>query len=290
MSPFRFRFATLLVVVLLVAAPCLAAQEEPKLSEEEMKEFLLHAKILSAKGTPKGITSPSRLTLTDGKITHDAGFQTVDVHKTKEVFPDGRTEFNFVDSYKYDIAAYELAKLLGLGDMIPVTVERSYEGQKGAISWWVSTMMDEVTRYTKKITPPDVDAWNRQMYKKRIFAQLVYDTDPNLTNVLISPDWHLWMIDFTRAFRLHRDLLSVGDIKAVVIERQLLEKLRKLDRDELTQKTKGVLIKPEIDGVMARRDKIVSLFDGLIAKKGEKAVVYDDPVAGLEIRRSWQAE
>jgi len=35
----------------------------------------------------------------------------------------------------------------------------------------------------------------------RVFSQLVYDTDRNLGNVLISEDWHLWMIDFTRAFR-----------------------------------------------------------------------------------------
>jgi len=30
---------------------------------------------------------------------------------------------------------------------------------------------------------------------------------------------------------------------------------------------------------MARRDKIVAIFDDLIAKKGEKEVLYDDPVA-----------
>jgi hypothetical protein len=63
-----------------------------------------------------------------------------------------------------------------------------------------------------------------------------------------------------------------------MIERRLLDRLRKLSGDELTQKTKGYLFKSEVDGVMARRDKIVKLFDELIAKKGEKAVVYDDPL------------
>jgi hypothetical protein len=28
--------------------------------------------------------------------------------------------------------------------------------------------------------------WNNQMYKVRVFDQLVYDDDPNLTNVLIG--------------------------------------------------------------------------------------------------------
>jgi len=282
----QFRPVILFVALLMAcapratprASPGVSAQEEPKLSEEEIGQFLLSARIVNSKTTPKGITMPSRLTLTDGKITHDAGFQTINERKNKQEFPDGRSEINFVDSYLYNIAAFELAKLLGLSDMIPVAVERSYQGKKGAISWWVPTMMDEATRYNKKIQPPDVDAWNRQMYTKRIFAELVYDTDPNLTNVLISPDWHLWMIDFTRGFRLQTDLRSPANLQDIMIGRRLLENLRKLKSDELMQKTKGYLNKPEVDGVMGRRDKIVKLFDGLIAKKGEKAVVYDDPI------------
>ncbi|MBZ5500158.1 MAG: hypothetical protein LAP85_27500 [Acidobacteriia bacterium] len=59
--------------------------------------------------------------------------------------------------------------------------------------------------------------------------------------------------------------------------------MRTLDRNELARNTKYLrteyLSKGEIDGVMARRDKIVALYDDLIAKKGEKAVLYDDPVA-----------
>jgi hypothetical protein len=32
----------------------------------------------------------------------------------------GSTELNFVDSYKYNIAAYALAEMLGVEDMLPV--------------------------------------------------------------------------------------------------------------------------------------------------------------------------
>jgi hypothetical protein len=254
-------------------------QEEPKLSEEQMKEFLLKAKVIKEKVTPKGITSPYRLTLSDGTLTHDASFQKVNEYKTSLEFSDGHREINFKDSYKYDIAAYELAKLLGLGDMMPVTVERKYKGDSGAMSWWLPVKMDEADRLKKSIQPPDVDAWNQQMYKKRVFAELAYDTDPNLTNVLISADWHLWMIDFSRAFRLDKGLRDSKNILQSKCERQLLARLRKLDRDEVTLKTKPFLSKDEVAGIMARRDKIVAIFDDLIAKKGEKEVLYDDPVA-----------
>ncbi len=111
-----------------------------------------------------------------------------------------------------------------------------------------------------------------------VFAQLVYDTDRNGGNVQISEDWHIWMIDFTRAFRLHKTLREPKNISESRCERQLLERLRKLDSAELTQKTKEYLGKGEIDGIMARRDKIVAIFEDLIAKKGEKEVLYDDLV------------
>ena len=34
--------------------------------------------------------------------------------------------------------------------------------------------------------PPDPDAWNAQMYTFRVFDQLVYNTDSNLTNALVD--------------------------------------------------------------------------------------------------------
>lgn len=278
MSIHRVARMILAAMVWLASTTLLPAQQEPELNEEQMKEFLRTAKVIARKGIPKGITSPYRLTLSDGKITHDAAFNYANESKPRMEFKDGRVEVNFKDSYKFNIAAYELAKLLGLGEMMPVTVERTYEGKRGALSWWLPVKMDEATRLSKKIEPPDRDAWNKLMFKKRIFAELVYDTDINLTNVLISEDWRMWMIDFTRAFRLYKDLRLKQNILDSMCERKLLDRLRKLDRNELIRNTKGYLTKREVDGVMARRDKIVALYDDLIAQKGEKAVLYDDPV------------
>jgi hypothetical protein len=67
-----------------------------------------------------------RLTLSDGTVTHDASFQPIDEHRTETKFASGRSELNFVDSYKYNIAAYQLAELLGMDDMLPVYVKRKW--------------------------------------------------------------------------------------------------------------------------------------------------------------------
>jgi hypothetical protein len=262
----RFHRLTALVAFVLAIAFNAAAQE-PEMNEEQMKEFLLKAEVVKSKRTSKGITAPYRLTLSDGTVTHDAAFQAVNKSLPRMQFSDGRVEMNFIDSYKYDMAAYELAKLVGLQDMMPVTVLRKWNGQTGALTWWLPVVMDEEGRLNSKVQPPDPEAWNKQMYKMRVFSELVYDTDRNLGNVLITKEWKLYMIDFTRAFRLYAELRTPKDL--VKCDKQLLEKLRALKAEDLTEATKGILSKGEVGAVMKRRDKIVALFDDLATKSAD---------------------
>src|SRR5437868_8768346 len=116
--------------------------------------------------------------------------------------------------------------------------------------------MDEEERHKQKLTAPDPDAWNNQMYKVRVLDQLVYDTDPNLTNVLIGEDWKIWRVDFSRAFRLSKDLQNPKDL--VQCDRQLLARLKTVQSNEVMQKTKDYLTKLEVEALMSRRDKIVA--------------------------------
>jgi hypothetical protein len=273
MNPLRLRrSAVILVAVVWLTCTLFAvAADEPTLSKEQIKQFLLTAKVTKSRPASKGITHSWRLTLSDGTTTHDAHFQPIDEHKPVKELGIG-SEANFVDSYKYNIAAYGLAELLGIDDMVPMYVERKWNGQPGSISWWLPVKMDEAERYTKKLTPPDLDAWNNQMYKIRVLDQLVYDTDANLTNVLIGEDWKVWRIDFTRAFRLYKELKAPNEL--VRCDRQLLAKLKALDVNKLTETTRGYLTKDEVKAVMARRDKIVERFQRMIAEKGENEVLY----------------
>ena len=257
---------------LMICPVTLTATDELTLSKEQIKNFLLTAKVVNSRESKKGITHTSRLTLSDGTLTHDASFQPIDEHKSVYQLSDGRTEMNFVDSYKYNLAAYALAELVGFDDMMPVYVERKWKQQTGSLSWWLPVKMDDAERVTQKLEPPDKEAWNQQMYKIRVFDELVQDTDTNLTNVLIGEDWKLWRIDFTRAFRLNKEPKAPNDL--VRCDRQLFEKLKVLDANTLTEKTKKYLTKEEVKAVMARRDKIVAYFQKLIAEKGENEVLY----------------
>src|SRR6266478_2663397 len=75
-----------------------------------------------------------------------------------------------------------------------------------------------------------------------------------------------------RAFRLNTDVKNSKDL--VRCDRQLLEKLKALDGNTLTEKTNHYLSKDEVKAVMVRRDKIVAQFQKLIAEKGDKEVLY----------------
>jgi hypothetical protein len=274
MGKFRKHLALLLLIVvagflLPFAAP--AADDTP-LTKEQIKQFLQTAAVIQSKQSGKGVTHPWRLTLSNGTITHDASFQPIDVHKAEMKLESGRSEIDFTDSYRFNIAAYELAELVGLDNMLPVYVERKWQGKSGSISWWLPVKMDEAERLQKKIEVPDPDKWNQQMFRIRVFDELVYDSDPNLTNVLIGEDWTVWRVDFSRAFHKNKELRAPKNL--VKCDRELFEKLKALNAAELTEKTKRYLIKDEVNAVMARRDKIVATFQTLIAQKGEKEILY----------------
>ncbi len=268
----RFSIVAVGGLLLFCVAGLFGNQQSTLLAKEDVRRFLLNGEIIKSEEIGKGLTHPWRLTLSDGSLTHDASFQDVNIRTQEAGFAGGGRELNFADSYHFNIAAYELACLLGIDDMVPVTVEREWRGKKGSLSWWVDVKMDEEERIKQGILPPDKHAWNRQMYKLFLFSQLVYDTDRNVQNILISEDWKIWMIDFTRAFRTLRKL---QDEKVLLkCERTLLDKLRGLARDDVARAVGDHLTKWEIDALMSRRDSIVAYFDKLVAKKGESQVLF----------------
>jgi hypothetical protein len=252
------------------------------LTLEQQEEFLLKAKIMEQRYTNKGITSSRRAMLSDGALTHEAHIQSVD--EAKSTFQSDRgVELNFKDSYKFNIAGYRLARLLSLEHMVPPSVERKVGGKTSAVTWWVDeVLMDEGARLSKKLNAPDTNLWNKQMNIVRVFDQLIFNTDRNLGNLLICKDWSLRMIDHTRAFRIRRDLLNPKNL--VMCDRVLLERMRRLNREEVTAAVHPYLTKVEIEALLARRDVIVAFFDRAVREKGENAVLFDYLPAGSSTR------
>ena len=255
---------------------CLAAAVMPvaaaDLSLAEREQFLKTAEIVAQKSAGMGVTGSSKATLQTSNLTHAAHVQTID--ETKPRFEGTRgLEMNFRDSYKFNIAAYEVAKLLDL-NMVPPSVQRNVRGTRAAVTWWVDDVaMTALDRYRKHINPPDPADWNRQMDIVRVFDQLIMNVDRNLGNLVITNDWQIHMIDHTRAFRLAKVCPNLKDIAR--IERNLLDRLRTLNYATLKERAGAYLTDPEIKTVLVRRDVIVKEFESRIERLGETAVVFE---------------
>ena len=140
---------------------------------------------------------------------------------------------------------------------------------------WVDGAITEWERLkVKKLRPPDIEAWNEQMYTVRLFLQLIYDTDyTNINNLLVTPDWKIYKIDSSRAFRNFEELRREGSLEK--FSRTVLESLRKLDRAELEKKLKPWLTKRQINALWIRRGLILDLAERRVAEEGEEAVLFD---------------
>jgi hypothetical protein len=248
------------------------ANAAPTLTPAEMAEFLRTADVVSSKVLSTGVTRPLKLTLSAGGITHDAVFQSIDQQAQTQRMSNGRTELNFRDSYHFNIAAYGLAQLLGIGNMVPVTVERKWEGRTGSLAWWIDWKWDETARMKQGLHPPDPVEWAMQQSRMRVFSELVHDTDRNSGNQLITEDWRLWMVDFTRAFRLSNALFREENVQRC--SRPLLDALKALTADTVTAATAPHLMPGEVKALLKRRDKIVTRIEALVQQRGEHLVLF----------------
>jgi hypothetical protein len=277
----RTAAGALLVAVVLLCLPRLLDAGEGglhglPLSGAEAEEFLLVARVVDRKPIGTGITGSERLTLAEGERQARAAWKTIDVHKPgQQRMENGGWEFDHRDSWKAEVAAYELDKLLGLG-LVPPTVERRFDGEVGSLQLWVENAMTEDERKERKLEPPtarDRISFNYEMYKVRVFHQLTYNADfRNVRNVLVDPDLRLFAIDNSRAFRIQPDLLAPDDL--VCFSRVCLARLRGLTRELLEEKLGRWLDGMQIDALLARRDKILALVEKRVEDEGQGSVLY----------------
>ncbi len=222
----------------------------------QIEQFLKTAKIRRLEDIPLGVTNPRRAFFVPGGLAAGAVVKTIDAGPTAP----------YLDTWKSEIAAYELDKLLDM-DMVPPTVERRVEGERCSAQLWV-----ENTQSLKKLgtgTGGDVMAWNRQVYRHRVFDDLIINSDRNAGNMLVDPVWNIILIDHSRAFDTRKSGMPFPLTK---IDRPFFEKLKALDGATLKERI-GSLLTFGVDPILRRRDRIVQEFEKLIKEQGEANVI-----------------
>jgi len=157
-------------------------------SRKAQEHLLFTGRLGNIRSVAQGVTGSKRVTLSSDKLVHDAHVQTVDIYEKVHRSTQG-VHFNFRDSYRHNIDAYRLDRMLGLG-MVPVSVERRWRGEPSSFTWWIGGVaFSEGERLRKGIDPPDAETWNWQVFVQRVFDQLIYNADRNPENLLITDGW-----------------------------------------------------------------------------------------------------
>jgi hypothetical protein len=271
------------LVVLCIAALGLGQALRAQLTAEEQaaydkwEDFLKTAKVVAQEQItgPLAVTNPWVLTLEKDGIRHKAVW--------KDIY--GERIGGFKETWKGEIAAYRLSRALGL-NMVPVTVEREFQGSRGSCQLWIEGWNTLETILKKKLNPPGIKAlYNaRNLCLQRAFDNLIYNVDRHQRNYLIMQDWRMILIDHSRSFGTSKKACSdlIYDEKnkespkfiMETLPRAFFEALKTLTAESVRTAVGEYLTDSEIGCLISRRDLIVAWMDQRIAALGEAKVLY----------------
>ena len=254
------------LTVTFVASSLIAAEETTSSASDariwigrhaEFEEFLRTAPIDRLEDVGSGVTGAQRAYFRPGALAESA---------VVKVLPP-RWRGNFFESYKSEIAAYELDRILGL-DMVPVTVERRIGDHLASVQLWVAgRLLSEV----EKQTPHQPGEYSRQVRRFRVFEALIANIDSNAGNIIIDDDWNVILIDHSRAFAV--DTMPL-EKEITRIDRELFAAIKALDEETLRERLRPWLFDDgALKKLLGRRDKIVAKLERLIEERGEGAVL-----------------
>jgi len=262
------------LLVALAAWASASAQISPGVFQgAEVEQYLSAARVKAIKDVGDGVTKPKKATLELNRVERFAIFKTIDVNGPGIVPAQlGGNAPDFQDTWKTEVAAYVVDRMIGL-ELVPATIERVIDKKTGSLQWWVDGTMTEAARQQmNRPAPPDAGAWERAELRMRLFDNLICNTDRNPSNMLVTTDFQLRLIDHSRAFRPVTTLRNPAQMTR--FSRPLLEALPRLTAADLTDRAGKYLTGAQIAAVIARRDAIVAYANTLIAERGEAAVLY----------------
>ena len=246
------------------------------LTDPEWETALLEGEIVGIEEIGIGITRPRRVTLRHGGRTLRAAFKTVDIQETELTrFASSGGQFQFTDSYRFERPAYLLDRKLGMR-MVPPTVEREIEGEKGSLVAWIDKAINELERRERDLTSPDPIDLAQEQQIMRVFDALILNADRNLGNQLITPwDFRLHLIDHTRAFGLTKTLAEPFEKEAVGLPGWLFDAIRGLDAKETAELFRGMVSGTRLKAMFARRDALVKKIEHDVQAYGATLVFHD---------------
>jgi len=228
--------------------------------ERELEEYLRTADVVAIEGIDDGITRPRRVTLQKDGRQARAIFKTVDIESI-DLHYTNRFEQVFTDRYAYEVAAYRIDRMLGIG-LVPVTVLRTINGELGSLQLWIEGAMDMQDVVDHDLPVGDADLLLQRLMLMYVLDAVIYNIDRNYHNILVRPERdQLFLIDHSRSFRTARKLPSLKEERPIPVPERVARSLRELDLEALTAELDGLLKPQQIRAVEARRRLLLDELD-----------------------------
>ena len=246
-------------------------------ARQEIEELLKTAEIVSSADIPEGVTKPIRLYLKKGDVEISGAWKN----------PKGMQK-GHLEGWQYEIAAYEMDKLLDL-NLIPPTVEREFKGKPGSLQFWVKSEFSELDVFEKKMGIPRSKFQNKEnmKYITRAFDCLIANDDRTQQNILYTKDWRMILIDHSRSFRSTRKytkklmygakgLKKAGSRPVLFrrLPRAFVEKVKALIYDDIKNAVGPYLKEKEIKAVILRKELLLKEIEEMVKEQGEDKVLY----------------
>lgn len=231
-------------------------------TQEEAEEFLRTASIFVVRPREEsGRSAPRRVYLDDGRNRVVTIFKYIDRRRPQDL----------PDSWQYEVAAYELSKLLG-AEIVPPVVVREVEGVRGSLQVFIEGAIKMSSLLPEK-DPPGPDSPLLKVRICRVFENLVYNSCADPEDTLIRPsDGRVFRVDFAEAFAPVAALLP--DCEITCSSRALYEGLIAWDEAKVREKLGSYLNEDELVALAKRKDLILDRLKALIKDKGEANVLY----------------
>lgn len=256
-----------LAITLAILAPTApGAAAAPAQQPAGREAFLRTAEVVGSEVFGVGITLPERVELEQGGVHRRAMFKSLDVTYSRQIRVGQEVQEGLRDSWTFEIAAYELDNLLGLG-LVPIAVVRTIGDKEGALIDWIDDAMPE---YGVSPEGFDMAAWEDEVAKVWLFDYLAYNIDRTPENLLLIPGFGVKLIDHSRAFQ--RFLVPMRPLMR--FPRHAIDRLRALSDDEIRGSLSDYLTGEEIDALLTRKRRILARVDELLAANPAGEVLF----------------
>jgi len=219
--------------------------------KEEFEELLRTARVVAVEELGMGLKRPKKVTLSNGDLELSAVW---------------KPRIQGQGSSRFEVAAYEVDKMLGL-DMVPPTVLRTLAGDEGSLQLWIygcesfGAVRDRA---------PDTPEWRHQVLRMMTFDQFIANRARNQASILVDASWEIVLIDHSLSF------WGIGTLMELParFDRRMVEELRQLERPVLLARLGGLLTEQQVESLLERRDALVTHVEKLIEERGEQAVLF----------------